>query len=125
MIDHWTSELETDLRREFPVLYSEPVRGGVDIPAGWVQLVRELSDDLEEIVSALPANERPIVHQLKSKFGGLRCYVDREHQATNDAIARAEEKAWHTCMMCGLIGSGRCERGWMSTMCDRCFHSQH
>jgi hypothetical protein len=118
------SELEVELRRQWPVLYHVPIDCGAYLPKGWYPLIRELSEELEPFFAEFDRGSRPIVQQIKTKFGGLRFYISRGTQEIHDVIARAEERAEHTCMNCGSDGNGRIERGVMSTMCESCFHGQ-
>lgn len=113
-------DIESELKREFPDVYHEPVRCGAYAPTGWVTLLRELSDELEPLFVAFPKDKRPIVDQIKVKFGGLRFYISKGTQEIHNAITRAEVKSESTCMTCGLPGSGVNERGWLSVMCEGC-----
>lgn len=117
------SELEVELRRDWPVLYHQPIACGAYLPKGWTKLIRELSEELEPMFAEYDKASRPVVQQVKTKFGGLRVYITSGTKEMHDAIARAEERAEHTCMNCGRDGNGRIERGVMSTMCEGCFHS--
>jgi hypothetical protein len=116
-------ENEAELRLHWPVLYHEPVRCGVDIPPGWMPLIRDLSEELEPMFAEFAKEDRPVIEQLKVKFGNLTVYVTDGTQEMHDSIARAGERADHTCMRCGKEGSGQRERGYMSVMCEGCFRS--
>jgi hypothetical protein len=97
---------------EFPGLYA----GAIDIspPSGWVQIVRELS---REIAEKWPDVR---VHQVKVKFGGLRCYVSAAPAACHDAIWAAEARCERTCERCGSEPAKLCGGGWARTLCDGC-----
>lgn len=97
---------------------------------GWYAIVHDLLGDLSTIRRTLPEEERDAfwVFQVKEKFGGLRCYLDRypkdqeAREAAMAAIRVAEELASATCEVCGKPGTLR-QGGWIRTLCDE--HDQH
>lgn len=114
------TDIEADLRREFPDVYHEPIECGAYVPPGWVTLVRELSDELEPIFSTTPRAHRPVVQQIKAKLGGLRFYISKGSQVVHDIITKYEVKSEETCEKCGLAGSGVNQRGWIAVLCEGC-----
>lgn len=60
--------------------------------------------------------------QVKEKYGTLRFYVYGGDEYTNGIIDMAEAMSAVTCEICGDKGVERNERGWYSTMCDKCFN---
>lgn len=89
-------------------------------PVGWVQLVVELHEALEEILPDYT------IGQVKEKFAGLRYYLDTYGVGHDDPrvsmadelIREAEAKSRETCQICGAYGILRTERGWHATLCD-------
>lgn len=84
----------------------------ISIEPGWVAIIEQLFAMLEE----LPEDERPVISQIKEKFG-LRVYVHRSSPAADAAISFAEGQADRTCQVCGCRGSHRVKNGWYATMC--------
>lgn len=95
-----------------------PERWGkwIDVGPGWFPLLAELDAQLARLDPAY------VVHQCKSKFGGLRFYADTTLEgAIADefaALIRAAETASQTrCEECGAPGRLIDVRGWMTTLC--------
>jgi len=86
---------------------------------GWQKLLEELFEELEEIRVRDKLEEFTVV-QLKEKFGGLRVYTSYNTDAIDEAIDKAEEKAWNTCMTCGKPGKYSIVYGWRVTYCPKC-----
>ena len=101
------------LRREYPYLYPVTLPDYMlDVPAGWSDIVRKLSDRIKS---------EPIrVRQIKEKCGGLRFYFSGVSNPNVDsAVMEAEDASWVTCDFCGSAGVLReNERGWMKVKCD-------
>jgi hypothetical protein len=80
---------------------------------GWMPL-------LVPVVALSKKKGIPLV-QVKEKFGGLRIYTDVADEELDAAIRKAEEKASHTCEICGNEeASLRSNKGWLTTRCDVC-----
>jgi len=94
----------------------------LDVGDGWYELIDKMLTELAKY---------PIkMKQIKEKFGGLRAYYTSDDNCdieidddtwfeVDDIIAEAEEKAWHTCEICGEHGSVG-SNGWISTLCPSC-----
>lgn len=98
----------SDLCTKYPTAYG---RVYFECGEGWYDLLDELGAVLEL------ANTEAV--QVKSKFGGLRCYVGDAPDDVYEAIDAAEAKAWKTCETCGDPGQRR-GGGWIQTLCDGC-----
>lgn len=86
---------------------------------GWAGIVGDLWDYLK-------AQDPPVtIHQVKEKFGGLRCYVGGVPVKISDAvyarIDQAEALSYGVCETCGQPGVLR-GGGWLVTACDE--HSE-
>lgn len=118
-------ELDEALVRDFPNLYADrhnkqaPFCWGFECGDGWEPLIRELSQEVEAIIVAMPEKERKKfrVKQVKEKFGTLRFYMGIAHDGIRAAIDRAEQKSAQTCQTCGKPGKVR-SGGWISVLCD-------
>jgi hypothetical protein len=114
-------ELEKNLSETFILLYKET--NYLAVGDGWYDIIYELSEVLEkEIIKLLiqnPDATKPVIRQVKEKFGGLRWYMDGTNQVMRDAIRKAEEKSYKTCEECGAPGTRR-NGGWILTLCDDC-----
>jgi hypothetical protein len=137
------------LVERFPRLFhGQPPRVASWAPAGWMPLVTTLLEDLDAMLDASEA-KRFHIEQIKEKFGGLRVYWSLGPEKTtvmdvSDAqssqrleclpkrpspvferitarISEAEARAARTCQRCGCAGASKgSERGWLSTLCERC-----
>lgn len=65
------------------------------VPPGWVKLI-------EDLYAQMPS--KCLVHQVKSKFGGLRFYVSRSTKEFDKLIDAAEYKSLKICNICGEPG---------------------
>jgi len=83
-----------------------------DCPPGWEALVMELCAKLTA--------EHPNVRcdQCKSKFGGLRFYLNEPDEAAAAIIAEYEERSRRTCEVCGKLGRPRKKNSWIKTTCE-------
>lgn len=97
-------EVETQeaLLREFPCLF----RNGMffECGPGWTQLIRELCSKLEPIcLQQREAGEEFVLvaAQVKSKYGGLRFYVDGGTNKSDALIGQAELRSENICETCG------------------------
>lgn len=100
--------------------------GNFSIGGGWVPMVRELVERLDEVA---PERWTPI--QVKEKFSGLRFYFTLDLGSLYDEDANAlservralvdevERKSYTTCEWCGADGKGRrTHHGGYVTACD-------
>ena len=87
---------------------------GFDCPPGWVDLVRRCLADMVQL------GWTKQLTQVKSKFGGLRVYIDDGSPAIDTRIAIAEQEAYKTCEICGAPALTYDDRGWIRTECNSC-----
>lgn len=108
---------------EFPEMLGRTAHGNFGVPRGWQALVYDLCAMLRRVGQSLGA--RVHVHQVKSKFGGLRFYYDAE---TDDDIVRdivsslvqhVEALSDYTCEVCGAPARKTDAQGWISTLCEK------
>lgn len=127
------SELDDKLCKDFPKLfrnrYVAPEQTcmywGFEVSDSWEPLIRECAAKLEAINNKIEdPNNHIVASQVKSKFGGLRFYLESyptEYDAeVSAAIAMAENKADETCENCGQPGSSAGSKGWIHTLCVTC-----
>jgi hypothetical protein len=115
-------ELEQELIKTYPNLYSELRYGFEGIGDGWFLLIEALSKKLETMILALPEVER-LKHrasQCKSKFATLRFYLSAGTSEMYDAIHEAEAQSAKTCEKCGRPGEIRQNNYWIRCECDVC-----
>lgn len=117
-------EVDDDRReqiiREHPLLY--PENFFFEFNDGWLDLIEELSDDLEakiqELKDRYPSDEMTICTQAKEKFGTLRYYINTGTNEMWESIDRAELASRTICEICGqpakLINGRR-----LKTRCDK------
>ena len=95
-------ETQESLVREFPCLF----RNGMffECGPGWTQLIRDLCSRLEPIcLQQREAGEEFVLvaGQVKSKYGGLRFYVDGGTPVSDELINQAELRSENICEACG------------------------
>jgi hypothetical protein len=111
-----TNTTSIDLLEKYEIKYPG---GGWDLPEGWTGLVDELIEDLLEL--GWDKN----LGQVKSKFGGLRFYIDVSemdedtYRAVQARIRKAEDESFKICEVCGEPGE-RTGKGWIETLCPNC-----
>ena len=103
--------------RNFPITQSL-IPFGIETGDGWFKLIDQLSAD----ITALDERDgsQTIAVQVKSKFGGLRFYIEGGTDAVGEVIQKAEALSEKTCELCGEPGTTRND-GWVSTVCDNCW----
>lgn len=89
---------------------------GFECGDGWETLLENL---FEEISKANPSPEFKIA-QIKSKFGGLRFYVDCDNEQIREIIRKYEDLSYNTCEYCGSSPATQ-TRGWITTLCKECY----
>jgi hypothetical protein len=111
--------MKTDtLVAQFPGLMHEQMsRYGIACGEGWYQILLNLFTALAVL------EPRPVIVQVKEKFGGLRVYLDGGGEEAAALIREAENLASETCEDCGAPGRLRMDRPWIATLCDH--HAAH
>ena len=124
-----TPEHDQYLCQHYPKLYGQ--RGGhpnstsmcwgFECGDGWFELIRKLSEQIENYNNALPPDQPPIeATQVKEKFGTLRFYTNSYPPVLDPWIQEAEETSAKTCEGCGQEGKLVRQGGWLSTFCSDC-----
>ena len=106
-----TEELEKQLQKKYPQILQDLggdpmvtcMAMGVAVGQGWYQL---LDDCMAEIMAMNPPAEFKAA-QIKSKFGGLRFYVDGATAEICAIISKAEAASFDICEVCGGRGTVR------------------
>lgn len=117
------------LRQECPRLYKQYV--AFDCGMGWYDIIRDLSIELESILSDYAENykvvegeENEIIEmfavQIKEKYGTLRFYMSCETDEMMRLIHEAEALSSQTCENCGAFAKMRGTK-WFEVKCDDCF----
>ena len=104
----WKEELKARLT---------PARCGLDIQAGWRDLVCGLVDHIDAI--GVPYK----IFEIKERYGGLHLHLETDvpSKEVEDLVSEAEDRSWHICEQCGGIGSETVSGEWMRTLCNSCF----
>lgn len=107
------NRMEKELPGKYPGLFHEQMkRYGISCRDGWFDL-------LDTLCHLLSRHEpKPVVMQVKEKFGGLRFYYDGGDEFVAGAVAMAENMSYRICDVCGAPGELR-ENDWMRTLCDK------
>lgn len=98
--------------------------GDFECGDGWAEIIDDMLTDLlspfEECHNESGA--KPMLLQLKEKFGELRVYVCPANPAIEDTIYDYVKLSREICERCGKRGSMRARTdGWLATRCDECF----
>ena len=115
-------KMNEDLRLKYPELLEHC--WDLSTGPGWHSLVDNLLAAIKEEINKTPGLEVSVV-QVKSKFRGLRFYYDGGNEAIHHMADLAEEKSYSICEECGEEAADpdqfcRLNRGWYSTLCDKC-----
>lgn len=97
----------------------QPIVFGFECGDGWFEILSRLVVGIEAAIADVPEDERPIVLQVKEKFGGLRFYLSVENEQISNLIKDAEDESFRTCELCGKPGEPR-GGGWITTLCEGC-----
>ena len=74
-----------------------PIRCGSYCPVGWFDLVERTLKQAKELDPDL------VVNQIKSKFGGLRLYVESDNKEVLESVRQAEAESYNVCVLCSRI----------------------
>ena len=124
MNEKLSKRLFKDYKKLFepPKIRNDPMKScmswGFECGDGWAEL---LEDMFKEIQNYVVANKVKGFHfvQIKEKFGGLRAYTSFEDDTIRSIIRKAEDRAEHTCEVCGKEGKIR-RGGWLRCLCAEC-----
>ena len=120
-MEHTLEQLEEFLE---PYWSEQCVSRQADIGRGWADLGWELTEKLIEC----PYDFKIV--QVKSKFAGLRYYLDFYDPFNpdepvypapegEDLVRKYENLSYQTCEECGELGTQVSHGRWMSTLCPR------
>ena len=93
---------------------------GYECGEGWIPLIEETFDKIEEILKENPDLDFQVV-QVKEKFGTLRIYYFGEgrNEQIDTLIDICIDKCDKICEACGEKGELREKRYWYITLCDK------
>lgn len=95
---------------------------GIECGDGWKSLFKPIFDYIIEYNKDKKEDEKIVIHQLKEKFGGMRCYTNFCTDELRKIIDEAEEKSYNTCEMCGEpFKKPIIDHHWIYPMCQKCF----
>ena len=104
----------SEIVNKYPYLKLNP--GWHDLPDGWVELLEDLCDKLNE--QAKKENVVLSIIQIKSKYGSLRCYLEfAPNDSYYEIINDYENKSERTCEICGSSERVGQTGGWIVTLC--------
>jgi hypothetical protein len=119
------------LNERFPELTSARGFYGFSVTPAWFKLLENMCEKLERLRVESPGGVDLTLNTVKSKFGGLRVYLNAiDHPASELIYAQAieitdeaEHEAHNTCSGCGLrVGSENLfqKSGWHDPECRTC-----
>jgi hypothetical protein len=108
----------------------------LEVDKGWVQLVRDLCDEIKGVYKREKLPMDIIVLQVKEKFGELRFYYtfddcknpkadySKAHKEVSELVDRWEDKSKTVCERCGKAGKQVVNNAsWIEVRCDACMKS--
>jgi hypothetical protein len=87
-------------------------KGFFSVGNGWLGIIKSLIEDLIKL------GWNGEITQVKSKFGGLRFYINQGSPELRNRISQAEEKSFLVCSECGDSGEQIKITGWIHTLCE-------
>ncbi len=111
-------ELSDFLVKTYPNLYKKNMY--FECQDGWFNLIEDLSEQLESIISKMEEKDRPYAVQVKEKFGGLRFYMNDLTSEIDELITKWEVLSYFVCEQCGDKGERLSINHWITTLCQKC-----
>lgn len=118
------------LAHDFPNLFHDLAKGrdlefvrSINCGDGWQPLIRRLSFRLEQLIEAMPREDRSLYRVLKieERFGGLHFYMTDATYEMRQLIAVAAAESYKICELCGDKGAIRQGlKVGTKTLCDGC-----
>jgi len=131
--------LQQKLFDKYPKLFRQaslsaiesPMGRGIEASTGWYDLIDTLCCRISNYVDWKQEQktkygngdgmEQVEVAQVKSKFAGLRYYIDGGDDYVRGLVAMAEAMSYRICEECGSTKDvGRTRGGWIRTACKEC-----
>lgn len=115
--------MESNKYVELQEKYKQYLQSCLDLSPlnGWYELIDELLRLIDNhLIHDPKLKEIFRIIQVKSKFGGVRIYVDNSDEYIDGIIDMAESMSFHICEGCGNKGSGININGWYTTCCKDC-----
>ena len=88
---------------------------------GWFQLIKELVEKLKK----LDVDKEIRVFEIKSKYAGMRFYIDHGTNKIQKLISEYEIKAESVCELCGKDSTIKNDGYWLYTLCDKCWDDKN
>lgn len=106
-----------ELREKYPELLKQVHY--CSVRDGWKDIIIKLCDMISNHSRQIKDedSEKPVVLEIKEKFGGLRFYAGGLDDYIRGLIDMAEAMSYTTCEVCGKPGKPR-KGGWIQTLCD-------
>jgi hypothetical protein len=110
-----------EIRNQCPKLY--PYSMDFECGLGWMDLIRDLSLKIEEILQKDPELADLKADQVKEKYGVLRFYMSSQTDEITSLIQDAVALSTQTCEICGSSGKMRGTH-WYEVRCDNCYKGE-
>lgn len=106
-----------------PTFKSNLMAFGYECGDGWLPLIEELFDKIQNLLDTKYPEEKENfqVLQVKEKYATLRVYTTGVPNEIYNLIDEYELKSMHICEHCGKKGEIKLSHGWWKTLCKRCF----
>lgn len=130
-------KLEKKLFKKYPKIFRQKdlsmnqtcMCWGISCGNGWYQLLDDLCGSIQRYIDCTSGYrdgkewkpEQVEAVQIKEKFGGLRFYTNYNDDIVEGMIHYAEYLADHTCEECGSKEKVFQTKGWIKTICKKCY----
>jgi hypothetical protein len=109
--------IDTELK--FPMI-------SLEIPDGWYELFFQFCDDLKEVLIEEGYLDTFYFVQIKEKYNRLKCYSGHfETDKISQVLRKYEYLSQFVCTRCSKPATKEITQGYMESLCDTCWESQH
>ena len=134
-------EKDAELCAKYPKIFinrnktmqESPMYFGISTGEGWFDLIDTLCGELQSHVNSqivirklskdAATKVQVVAAQVKSKFSGLRFYVDGGDETTRGMINMAEAMSMKICEECGNRATVQTS-GWIRNICEPCYEKE-
>jgi len=126
-----TPQLDSKLIEKYPKILGK--LGYTECSDGWYDVIdvlcKQIQNYIDHKVNYSVTEEdkealQVVAVQVKSKFGGLRFYVNGGDDITDGMIRMAEGISYRICEYCSTRATQQNDLGWIHTACPACYNGR-
>lgn len=127
-----TPQLDSALVEKYPKILG--TLGYTECSDGWYDIIDVLCSGIQRYIdhkvkySELTEEEKEALQvvavQVKTKFGGLRFYVNGGDDTIDGMIRMAESISYRVCEYCSARAVKQIDQGWIHTACAACYNEK-